>query len=89
MKPLALFLYTLAFVACAALTPPPVEGMPCGMHAHPCGNGSCCDTGFDCGGTIEFRGCPPGLCCFSDGQDEVIDAKRDTKPRHQFTEKKP
>jgi hypothetical protein len=74
MKTLALFLYTIAFVACAALTPPPVDGMPCGPRGISCGNGACCDDGYSC--------IPNGLCAFT--EDNPLPAAK--APKHQYTE---
>lgn len=57
-------------VACAQFAPPhDPSAYPCGsprMHFCPVrvdGERTCCWEGQDCGGSIEFPGCPAGMCC--------------------------
>lgn len=54
-------------ISCAASFAPTYKEPPCGYRGHSCGNGSCCDEAYDCGGG-QFNGCSEGNCCYNGNQ---------------------
>lgn len=71
----------LSMAACAAITPHfDPKDWPCGdPQAHYCPGKmkTCCGSMEDCGGGVEFEGCPAGMCCANGG----LAATRDAGPR--------
>jgi hypothetical protein len=63
------FLTILVATACAASFAPTYKEPPCGYTGHSCPNTDhmCCDESYDCGGNVEFMGCPAGSCCYNGG----------------------
>lgn len=83
-KLLTASLLALLGAACAASFAPTYKEPPCGYQGHSCPNTDhmCCDEGFDCGGNVEFYGCPAGQCCFSAGLAATrADAGRSSSPQ--------
>jgi hypothetical protein len=84
MRVVVLMVVVVGFslVRCAAFAPPfDKKDWPCGEpQMHWCqGHKSCCWDGEDCGGSVEFQGCPAGACCNARGLElgRQRDAGRD------------
>ena len=84
----AFVLFFLATVAMCHCAPGQILGGdpgPCGARWHSCGDGSCCEDSFVCGGPM--TGCPPASCCFAGSDD--YGAARDGGARVEWSVVKP